>query len=173
MAGLTIPEMRLSPNARRAAELVRQAHPDAVFTSGRRDVRGQARAMAVNVVRHGPTWLRDTYKDQRMVALLMTYTEENKELASDPKLLANGFYEQLMEHYAGNLMRFPHLRGDAFDIAWPMLPNGLIDRITGDAICATIEHLPVELGLQLLLKKEGKHDVIHAQFNHFPEMAEV
>ena len=173
MAGLTIDEMRLSPNAKRAAQLVLKAHPDARFTSGRRDVMDQARVMAQNVVRYGPTWLRDTYKDQRMVTLLMTYTEEHREQASSPKRLAVGFYEQLQEHYAGQLSKFPHLRGDAFDIAWPMLPDGLIDRITGDAICRTIETLPVELGLQLLLKREGKLDVIHAQFNHHPQPTEV
>lgn len=173
MAGLTIDEMRLSPNARQAAQLVLKAHPDVVFTSGRRDVRDQARVMAVNVVRYGPTWLKETYRDQRLVALLMTYVEENKDLTSSPKQLGEGFYEQLIEHYSGNLSRFPHLRGDAFDIAWPMLGNGLIDRIKGDAICHTIERLPNILGLQMMLKREGKLDVIHAQFNHYPETVEI
>jgi len=35
--GLTIDEMSLSPNAKRAAELVLAEHPEVVFTSGRRD----------------------------------------------------------------------------------------------------------------------------------------
>lgn len=173
MAGLTIDEMRLSPNTKRAAQLILKAHPDARFTSGRRDVMDQARVMAQNVVRYGPTWLKDTYKDQRMVALLMTYTEENLDKASSPKLLAIGFYEALQEHFAGQLLQFPHIRGDAFDIAWPMLANGLIDRIKGDAICRTIEMLPVELGLQLILKREGKLEVIHAQFNHHVDPVQV
>jgi hypothetical protein len=173
MAGLTIDEMRLSPNAKKAAQLVLKAHPDARFTSGRRDVMDQARVMAQNVVRYGPTWLKDTYKDQRMVALLMTYTEENREKASSAKLLATGFYETLQEHFAGQLTKFPHVRGDAFDIAWPMLANGLIDRLNGDAICKTIEMLPVELGLQLILRREGRLDVIHAQFNHHAQSVEV
>ena len=173
MAGLTIEEMRLSANAKQAAQLVLKAHPDARFTSGRRDVMDQARVMAQNVVRYGPIWLKDTYKDQRMAALLMTYTEEHIEQASSPKLLATGFYETLQEHFAGQLTKFPHVRGDAFDIAWPMLASGLIDRINGDAICATIERLPVELGLQLILRREGKLDVIHAQFNHHVDPVQV
>ena len=136
-------------------------------------MRDQARVMAQNVVRHGASWLKDTYRDPKLVSLLMTYTEENKDLAGDVKLLAHGFYEELQEHYAGNLSTFPHVRGDAFDIAWPMLENGLIDRTKGDAICTTIENLPIEFGLQLLLKREGKHNVIHAQFNHFAEPIQV
>lgn len=170
MAGLTIQEMRLSPNAAKAAALVMKAHPDAVFTSGRRDILDQARVMAANVVRYGPAWLDDTYKNKQIVRVLMTYTEENKDKASSVALLSQGFYRELMEHFSGHLMQFPHVRGDAFDIAWPRLKDGLIDRIKGEAICATIEALPVELGLQLLLKKEGRHHVIHAQFNHAVEV---
>lgn len=173
MAGLTIDEMRLSPNARTAAQLVLKAHPEAVFTSGRRDIRDQARAMAANVVKYGPGWLNDTYKDKRIVSCLMTYVQEHTEEASSIQLLANGFYGELMDNFSGQLLQFPHVRGDAFDIAWPMLPNGLIDRIKGDAICVCIEQLPAELGLQLMLKKEGAHNVIHAQFNHQVEPEKV
>lgn len=173
MAGLTIQEMRLSPNAAKAAQLILKAHPYAYFTSGRRDVMDQARVMAQNVVKYGPIWLKDTYRDQRMVALLMTYTEENQDKVASPELLTTGFHETLQEHFAGNLMKFPHIRGDAFDIAWPLLANRTIDRVIGEAICTTIETLPVELGLQLILKKEGKLDVIHAQFNHQTDPVQV
>ncbi len=174
MAGLTIQEMRLSPNARQAAQLVLKEHPEARFTSGRRDVRDQARVMAANVIRYGPAWLDDTYKHKPMVKCLMTYVEENREKASSVSMLTDGFYHELQEHFPGQLLMFPHIRGDAFDIAWPRLPDGLLDRIKGDAICRTIERLPVALGLQLLLKREGGLDIIHAQFNHEPEVtAEV
>ncbi len=171
--GLTILDMRLAPNAARAAGLVLAAHPTVCFTSGRRDARGQARAMAQNVIRFGPAWLKDTYRDPRMVSMLMSYTEEHPEQAEDVGLLADGYYETLMDVYAGQLARFPHLRGDAFDIAWPRLPTGKIDRPAGEAICRTIETLPVELGLHLILKKEGKLDVIHAEFSHAVEAVQV
>ena len=173
MAGLTIQEMRLSPNAANAATLVLKAHPDARFTSGRRDVLDQARAMAQNVVRYGPAWLNDTYKNKQIVKVLMTYVEENKDKASSVAMLSQGFYHELMEHFSGQLSQFPHVRGDAFDIAWPRLPEGLIDRIKGEAICKTLETLPVELGLQLILRREGAHDVIHAQFNHREQVVQV
>lgn len=171
--GLTIAQMRLSPNAKRGAELVLAAHPSAPFTSGRRDVYDQARVMAQNVMRLGSGWLKDTYRDQRLVALLMTYVEEHPESAVSTVLLANGFYRTLQEHYAGELTRFPHLRGDAFDIAWPLLASGAIDRAAGEAICQTIETLPVELGLKMILKREGQLDVIHAEFAHAVEPVQV
>jgi hypothetical protein len=169
----TIAEMRLAPNARRAAEFVRAAHPEAQFTSGRRDVRDQARVMAANVIRFGPGWLRDTYRDPALVSLLMTYAEEHRETCSSLKLLTNGFYEQLMDSYAGQLTRFPHLRGDAFDLAWPKLENGLVNRPLGEAIIATIGQVPVQLGLKMILKKEGALDVIHAEFMHTVESVEI
>lgn len=166
MAGLTLQELRLSPVAEQAALIVMKLHPDAWFTSGRRDIMDQARAMAQNAVRYGAGWLDSTYKDKRIVTCLMTYMEENPEQCSDAKVLAHAFYEQLQEHFAGDLTKFPHVRGDAFDIAWPKLGNGLIDRPRGELICTTIERLPLDFGipLDLLLRREGKHEVIHAQF---------
>ena len=170
MAGLTIQEMRLSPFTEQAALIIKKLHPEAVFTSGRRDIMDQARVMAYNAIRYGSGWLDSTYKDKRIVNCLMTHMEENPEQCSDPKVLAHAFYEQLQENFAGDLMKFPHVRGDAFDIAWPKLGNGLIDRASGELICKTIERLPIDfdIPLDLLLRKEGKLDVIHAQFKHLP-----
>jgi hypothetical protein len=173
MGTLTIDQMQLGPNAKAAAEYVRAAHPEACFTSGRRDLGGQARAMAANVIRYGSAWLRDTYRDPALVSLLMTYTEEHVEQCSEVKLLAKGFYDTLIEHYAESLTRFPHLRGDAFDCAWPRLGNGLIDRPRGEAICRTIEQVPVQLGLKMILKKEGRLEIIHAEFAHAVEAVPV
>lgn len=98
-----------------------------------------------------------------MVSCLMTYMEENRELCSNPNALGQGFYEQLQEHFSDYFLTFPHVRGDAFDIAWPRLKNGLIDRTKGELICKTIEKIPT---LDLLLRKEGTLDVIHAQFKN-------
>ncbi len=170
MAGLTLQELRLSPTAEKAALVVLKFHPEAYFTSGRRDIMDQARVMAQNAVRHGSSWLNDTYKDKRIVTCLMTYMAENPENCSDYKMLSRAFYDQLQEHFAGELMKFPHVRGDAFDIAWPKLGNGLIDRPRGESICRTIESLPVhyDIPLELLLRQEGSHLVIHAQFRAQP-----
>jgi hypothetical protein len=170
MAGLTIQEMRLSNTASQAALIVLKLHPFAWFTSGKRDIMDQARVMAQNAIRYGSGWLDSTYRDKRIVKCLMTHMEENPEQCADPKVLAHAFYEQLQENFAGDLMKFPHVRGDAFDIAWPKLKSGLIDRPSGELICTTIERLPVDFGipLDLLLRKEGRLDVIHCQFKSVP-----
>lgn len=175
MAGLTIQELRLSPIAEQAALVVLKLHPFAWFTSGKRDIMDQARVMAQNAVRYGAGWLDSTYRDKRIVKCLTAHMEENPEQCSDPKVLAHAFYEQLQENFAGDLMKFPHVRGDAFDIAWPKLKNGLIDRPSGELICTTIERLPIEFGipLELLLRKEGKLDVIHAQFAAKPSSVAI
>ena len=161
--GLTIEQMKLSPVAEAAAQLVIAAHPDVLFTSGQRSLQTQGLVMAQNAIRHGAAWLRDTYKNQLMVSCLMTYMEENRELCSNPSALGKGFYEQLQEHFGDYFLTFPHVRGDAFDIAWPRLKNGLIDRTKGEQVCKTIEKIPT---LDLLLRKEGTLDVIHAQFKN-------
>lgn len=167
MAGLTIQELRLSPTAERAARLVLERHPEAVFTSGRRDLADQARAMAQNAVAFGATWLNDTYKNKRIVNHLMTYMEENPEHCRDAKVLGHHFYEQLQEHFAGEYAKFPHLRGDAFDIRYPRLKNGLYNRPDGDKIMATIRTLPEHgIPLEWVTDQEGKLVVIHAQFTH-------
>lgn len=167
MPGLTIQELALSSIAERAAHAVLAQHPHARFTSGRRTIEKQALVMAQNAIRHGSAWLKDTYKNTRMVACLMTYMEENPELCSSPAKLGQGFYAQLQEHFSDYFNKFAHVRGDAFDIAWPRLGNGLIDRPRGEAICHTIESLWQHgIALELLLRKEGSLDVIHAQFRN-------
>lgn len=163
MSSLTIQEMRLNPFAEQAARLVKERHPDAIFTSGRRDLMDQARAMAQNAVAFGATWLNDTYKNKRIVNHLMTYMEENPELCRDSKVLGHHFYEQLQEHFAAEYEKFPHLRGDAFDIRYPRLRNGLYDRPSGDQIMQTIRSLPERgIPLEWVTDQEGKLVVIHA-----------
>lgn len=165
MAGLTIQEMRLSPLAEQAAQFVLKRHPEAWFTSGRRDLMDQARAMAQNAVTFGATWLDDTYKNKRIVHHLMTYMEENPEHCRDAKVLGHHFYEELQEHFAGEYAKFPHLRGDAFDIRYPRLKNGLYDRPSGDRIMATLRSLPEHgIAIDWVTDREGKLTVIHAQF---------
>jgi len=169
MAGLTIQELRLSPTAEKAALLVKQAHPDAVFTSGRRDLMDQARVMAQNAIQYGPSWISDTYRNRRMVAVLMTYMEEHREACSDYKVLTRGFYDQLQEHFAEDFNKMAHVRGDAFDIQYPRLKNGLFDKPTADRIMSTIRSLPQHgIPLDWVTDQEGKLKVIHAQFKAQP-----
>ena len=170
---LTIDQMHLSPNARRAAQLVLMAHPTVIFSSGRRDARGQAHAMAVNTIRYGVGWLGQTYKNQDMVQNLERWMELNLEKTASVNLMTEGFLDTLMTEHAGQLAQFPHCRGDAFDIQCPRFESGQIDEDATAKIQRTIESLPVELGLQLILTREGQARVIHAQFNHVVDAVKV
>ena len=170
---LTLDEMRLSPNARYAAQLVLARHPSVVFTSGRRDVREQAKAMAANTLRYGVAWLGQTYKNRQMVEELESWMEQNLEKTASLSMLAEGFYLTLQSTQAGQLSQFPHCRGDAFDIQCPRYADGRINEGETSAIRTVIETLPQECGLQLILTREGQHRVIHAQFNHVVEPVQV
>lgn len=171
--GVTIDEMHLSTNARRAAQLVFVKHPTVLFTSGRRDARDQARAMAENTIRYGTDWLGQTYKNQAMVAALVHWTHTHLDSAASVTLMTDGFYQTLVNDQAGQLTQFPHCRGDAFDIQCPRFVDGRINEEETSRIRHTIETVPMALGLQLILTREGQHRVIHAQFNHVVERVEV
>lgn len=166
---LTIAQMQLSPNAQHAAQIVYERHPTINFTSGRRDVKDQARAMAANTIRYGVGWLGETYKNQEMVHHLEQWMEQNLEKTASIGAMSEGFYQTLVSTQMGQLAQFPHCRGDAFDMACPTFASGQIDEYETTRIKCTIETLPVSLGLQLILTREGQHRVIHAQFNHAPE----
>ena len=168
--GLTIAQMRLSPNAQHAAEMIFQAHPTIVFTSGRRDVRQQAEAMAVNTIRYGVGWLGQTYKNRQMVEQLEGWMEQNLEKTASVQQMTEGFYRTLVAEQSGQLIQFPHCRGDAFDIACPRFASGQVDEQQTTLIKSIIESLPTALGLQLILTREGAHRIIHAQFNHAVEV---
>jgi hypothetical protein len=64
-AGKSIDSLDLAPHARAGAQsLSNQFGTDIVFTSGRRTVSDQCRAMAQNIVKTGNhQWIRDTYKN--------------------------------------------------------------------------------------------------------------
>lgn len=173
MAGLSLAQMRLSPNAAHAAQIVMETHPTAVFTSGRRDMREQAHAMAVNTIKYGVGWLGQTYKNQEMVKQLEEWMESNLEKTASIQQLTEGFYLTLTDLQAGQLSQFPHCRGDAWDIACPRFANDQIDEAEVSRIKRTIEGLPIALGLQLILTREGAHRIIHAQFNHALEGVSV
>lgn len=164
MAGLTLQEMRLSPTAEKAALFVMKIHPQAYFNSGRRDLRDQARAMANNAITYGAPWLNDTYKNKRIVSCLMTHMAEHPERcsrANAPQLIED-FHALLTEHFLDDFNRFPHIRGDAFDIRYPRLANGLYDVSKAKAIMDTIRTMP-EFGIPLewVTDQEGQLKIIH------------
>lgn len=165
MAGIELSALRLTSNAHEAARRVLQEFPDAHFTSGRRDIATQARVMAHNVCLVGVNWL-DIYggKWARIIKTLKTHVSENPEQLKDKAKLALEFYDIFNTYFKSELAQFPHIVGRAFDIRWPRLVNGTVDQPKWEALCKFIEELPVELGLEKLLRREGNVEVIHAQF---------
>lgn len=173
MGGLSIDEMQLAPNAKRAALAVLATHPGVVFTSGRRDARAQARAMAENTIRYGVGWLGQTYRNQGMVSELEQWMEEHLDKTASKEQMGEGFYQTLIVSQAGALSQFPHCRGDALDIQCPRCADGRIDEGFVTVLRRTIQALPIEWGLQLILTREGAHRVIHAQFAHAVEAVAI
>lgn len=156
---MTIAQLKLSPNARNGAEWALSRYPGLVFTSGRRDVRDQARVMASNVAKYGRTWLTATYKPTAILTTLNEWLTQNED-ATDSKLIADGFYECLLACHSGDLSTLSkHLTGDAWDAAWP-------GNDEGERICADLRaNMPVEYGLTKVIDREGTLRVIHAQFS--------
>ena len=167
---MTIDELNLSLNARKAAELVLVEHPDVQFSDGRRSLREQAERMASNVIRFGVGWLRDTYKNQDMINSLEAYTQSHLEQTSSLEQMTEGFHTVLVTEISGGMPLFPHCTGDAFDIRCPRFGSGQFDETRIAAIKRTIQQLPTELGLTLVVTQEGKLRVIHAQFTHSEEV---
>lgn len=158
--------MRLVANAHEGARRVMIAFPDAIFTSGRRDMATQARVMANNVCLVGPDWL-DIYggKWARIVKTLKIHVSENPEQLKDKAKLALEFYDIFNQYFKKELASFPHIVGRAFDIKWPRRADGSLDKPKWEDLCRFIEELPIELGLEKLLRQEGNVEVIHAQFS--------
>lgn len=151
--GLTIAQMKLSPFARQGAEMMQRKYPEIVFTSGRRDVFAQARAMAQNVLMERD-WLVKTYKPGPVLSTLQMCVLDNPQAQTVPQL-ADLFYEAMLGFPTDVLMGFSrHFTGDAWDAQWP-------GEALAPAMCADVLSLP---HLHKLLTREGARRLIHAQF---------
>src|SRR5947199_10735353 len=88
-----IASFNLSPKARKAAEQLLKEYPDIVFTSGRRDLAGQANAMAGNVVKKRD-WIEKTYKANEASKACQKWVDDHPE-AKTQKEIAAGLWETL------------------------------------------------------------------------------
>lgn len=170
---MTIDDLHLNPHAATAARLLLKAYPETVFTSGRRDARQQARAMATNTIRYGVGWLGQTYKNQAMVQQLEEWMESHLDQTASVNQMGEGFYQTLSRDQAGHLLQFPHCRGDAFDCACPTFADGRIDEARTSAIKQFLERMAGNLHLDKVLTREGSHRVIHVQFFPQPQAVQV
>jgi hypothetical protein len=148
-----IESLHLSPAAKKAAQQLLKQFPDIVFTSGRRDLAGQAHAMAGNVVKKRD-WIGKTYSKNEASVACQKWVDDHPE-AKTQKEIAAGLLSTLQElgPKAGKISR--HLTGDAFDI------RPVKDEAKADAIKKAIEELP---GVKQFLDHEGGLEIWHVGF---------
>jgi hypothetical protein len=155
MMGLSIAQMKLSRIARLGAERLQEKCPWVVFTSGRRDLESQARAMAINTAKNRE-WIGQTYLAAHR---LQAWVNANPD-AQTPEQISEGLYMTMLGMSDREVMAISrHLTGDAFDVR-PMLDGG-VPTLYGQKILDAIQELA---GVQKVLTKEGGLDVWHVQF---------
>lgn len=156
---LTIEQMNLSPRAEAGARALLAKHPAAQFTSGRRDIDGQASAMASNVIRNR-RWIAATYRSTPASRTLQDWVDDHPEARTQAQIAAG--LAVIMHTWApdelAELTR--HLSGDAFDLQPMAGPEGL-------AVLATARALPF---VDEVLTHEGGLVRWHVQFHPVPAL---
>jgi GH24 family phage-related lysozyme (muramidase) len=109
-----ISPLNLSPKAKKAAEALLEKYPDIIFTSGRRDLAEQAKAMAQNVVQ-ARDYIKSTYKTNDAGTACQKWVDDHQDATTEDKIAA-GLLKTLTElgDKAGQISL--HLTGDAFDV---------------------------------------------------------
>jgi len=150
---MDIDSLRLTGAADAGARALKKAHPDVVFTSGRREVADQARAMSGNVAVNR-RWIGQTYANTPEARALQAWVNAHPEADTAGEIAAGlvGVMAGWTDVQKGRLSK--HFSGQAFDVQPVSGPRG-------DAIKATIRALP---GLVKFLDREGGLVRWHAQF---------
>src|SRR5512141_956538 len=110
-----IESLNLEPVAEAGARKLLEAFPHIEFTSGRRSVRDQARAMSQNVVSNR-RWIEQTYKASEASQALQNFVNANPHVTSAQAFeeafatILEGFSSEQLTHLS------KHLGGRAFDI---------------------------------------------------------
>lgn len=129
MMRLMIDQLELNPTAKQVANDLLSAHPNVIFTSGRRNRYTQAHAMAENVVKERD-WIQRTYLH---AADLQSWVDQNPD-AQDVKAIADGLYQVLLAMAPEQLVTISrHLTGDAFDLQ-PLVDEENLPTVTGTAV---------------------------------------
>ena len=151
-----IEALNLAPVAKAAAYALKKAQPSVKFTSGRRGLADQVRAMASNVVQDR-SWIGTTYKDSPLCRRLQAWVNSHP-LAKTKDEVAVGLTSVFTAATQAEVGSFSkHLSGEAFDVQ-PVVPDT-------DKIMVTIRGLA---GLELFLEKEGQLVRWHTQFKTPP-----
>ena len=148
-----IEALALRGRARIAAYALKKVHPTVVFTSGRRSLVDQARAMAQNVAKNRK-WVAETYAASTLSARCQRWLDLNAKKTSQSDI-ERGLLDVLQD--ATDTERSylsKHLSGDAFDVQ-PVTENA-------EAIKRTLRKLVKPRGR--FLDVEGGLVRWHAQF---------
>lgn len=139
--------------AKAGAEALERKHPDVSFTSGRRGVADQARAMASNVVKNRH-WIAETYSNTAESRSLQVWVSANPQADTQAEIAAG--LQAIMAKWsdAQKSRLSKHFSGEAWDVQPVGGPKGV-------AIKASIRALP---GLVKFLEKEGGLVRWHCQF---------
>ena len=152
MATLNIASLKLSGSAKKGAKALLAKHPEVQFTSGLRNVKEQARAMAGNVVKNRK-WIKQTYSSSKASKACQKWVDDNPKKTKKSEI-QDGLNKVLSKLSKGELGKLSkHLSGEAFDVQ-PVTKNA-------KEIKVTIRGLP---GLKKFLEKEGGLVRWHAQF---------
>lgn len=147
-----IEALDLASTARTAAYALKKAHPSVKFTSGRRNKKDQARAMASNVVKNSK-WIEQTYANSPLRKKCQDWVNDNPKKTTQDEI-AEGLLTLFNAATDAELGKFSkHLSGMAFDVQ-PVVKDA-------EKIKATIRGLT---GLDKFLDKEGGLVRWHAQF---------
>lgn len=154
-ASLTVAELGLVDYARDAAAALLAAHPNVVFTSGRRSVKQQADAMAENTVENR-RYIEQTYAANPESRSLQQWVDNHPEAISKAAISIG--LEDIMRNWtdAQKKTLSRHFSGQAFDV------QPVAD---GEAIKDTIRSLP---NLRQFLESRGGLTRWHADFEKGP-----
>jgi hypothetical protein len=113
-----IKALDLEPQAEQAAVSLRQASPGVIFTSGRRSLADQARAMASNVVGGGgKNWVTNTYAHSAVRDAIQAWINKNwSQVKSNREAVATGILQILNANVPASYSFSRHLTGLAFDV---------------------------------------------------------
>jgi hypothetical protein len=152
-ASRSIDDLDLQDYVKEAAEQLLTAHPSVVFMSGRRTVKGQADAMAGNVVANR-NYIEETYAASTERDVLQKWVDDHPG-ATSKSAISTGL-EGIMNGWSDAQKRklSLHFSGEAFDVE-------PVSGSDGDAIKTTIKHLPK---LRRFLESEGGLTIWHAEF---------
>jgi peptidoglycan hydrolase-like protein with peptidoglycan-binding domain len=147
-----IERLGLAEPARSGAYAIKARHPWVRFTSGRRDLAGQARAMAGNVTKNRK-WIIQTYASSPIIAACQRWVDQHPEARTGDDI-ARGLLSVFSGFPPGQLAGISrHLAGLAFDMQ--PVPSEQA------AVSETVNRLP---GKRRFLTREGGLIRWHVEF---------